>query len=95
MFLGVRHGEGWGETDSLIATALEIFERVFVCSECGGLKAECHNDDYDGCFTIDDTVFCYAKAAMDRFYKEHQETQPGQIPTIRFEIPQRMKKEAT
>lgn len=77
--------------DSLIATALQIFERDEICPECGGIKVDCHNDDFDGCYEVDDTIFCYAKAAMDRFYKENQEKPAGLIPAIRFELPERMR----
>ena len=67
---------GWTDTDSLLATAHELWER----SKCPNGKShyadEAWDDDADGWFEVDDSTVCQACAALERWQREHDTHRP-------------------
>lgn len=64
--------------------ALEIHDLEYVCSACGGYKAECQDDDAAGWYEADTDTICYRLAARQEYDKSTAETPPdfGTVVTM-------------
>ena len=43
-----------------------------------------HDPDTDGAWEVDEGVVCYAGAALERWRKDNDQTEPGLMPFIRW-----------
>lgn len=66
--------------DSQLALTLHLFETRLLCPcGCGHPIRTAHVDLNEGDFEVDETVFCQAKAVLDRWEKQNPEREPGQL----------------
>lgn len=71
----------WGTADTLLATALTVWEKTRVCAGCGMPTRVAHDDDADGWFEMRvDT--CEACATRDRWTADNKERAPGDVPSL-------------
>ena len=64
--------------------ALTVHE-ASIHDACGHYRDEAWDPDSDGWYEVDDSTTCHACAARDRWQKDNQENEPGQLVWVKDE----------